>query len=153
MQWHGKSTNFSTTGTMDCHSNISWNSGNWIYELQTENLESQNWDEEVKRRQIQKRPRKIINRNEWQRKTSCGHINSNWSLKLVDSTSNYRILIQIIQAAILRFNKTPIWLGKYAIYQHLVLWVVNLIFSTVWVARKMALDPYDHWCEIMIYVT
>ena len=50
--------------------------------------------------------------------------NSNWSFKLVDSTSNHRIWIRFIYADILAFNKTPMWLGKHAIYQYLVLVVV-----------------------------
>ena len=57
---------------------------------------SQYWDKKFNRRKIQKRHRKINNRNEWQRKTYCGYMNSNRSFKLVDSTSNYRIWIWII---------------------------------------------------------
>ena len=45
---------------------------------------------------MQRRHRKMNDRNERQRKTSCGYINSNWSFKLVDSTFSYRIWIQII---------------------------------------------------------
>ena len=39
MQWQGKSTNFSTN-QVRCigHSNISWNSGNWICELQQNHI-------------------------------------------------------------------------------------------------------------------
>ena len=65
---------------------------------------TQNWDKKSIRRKIQKRNQKINNRNKWQRKTSCGYISSNWSFKLVNSTSNYRIWIWIIHAAILGFN-------------------------------------------------
>ena len=39
--------------------------------------------------------------------------------------------------------------GKSVIYQHLLFAVVNLIFSTVWVARKVALYTYS----IVIYDT
>ena len=38
-------------------------------------------------------------------------------------------------------------MGKHAIYQHLALAVVNLIFSTLWVTRKVVLYAYN----IMIY--
>ena len=50
----------------------------------------------INRSKIQKYNRKINRWNEWQRKTSHGYINSNWSFKLVDSTSNYRIWIRMI---------------------------------------------------------
>ena len=39
MQWHGKSTNFSTNQKRWIgYSNISWNSGNWIYEFQQNHI-------------------------------------------------------------------------------------------------------------------
>ena len=59
--------------------------------------ETQNWNKKKNNgREIRKRHRKINNRTEWQRKTSCGYINFNWSFILVESTSNYRIWIRII---------------------------------------------------------
>ena len=61
-----------------------------INDIIEDNL-TQNWDKKVNRRKIQKIHRKNKNRNEWQRKMSGGYINTNWSSKLVDSTSNYRI--------------------------------------------------------------
>ena len=39
---------------------------------------------------------KNVIKNESQRKTSCGYINSKRSFILVDSTSNYRIWIRMI---------------------------------------------------------
>ena len=80
------------------HSNISWNSGNWIYELQENHIrtysinlkslqydiiednlkKSQKWDKEVNKIEIKKHHRKINNINEWQRKTSCGYVNNLW---------------------------------------------------------------------------
>ena len=46
--------------------------------------ETQNWDKEINRRKLQKRHRKVKNRNESQRETSCGYISSIWSFKLAD---------------------------------------------------------------------
>ena len=109
MQWQGKNTNFSTNQKrwID-HCNISWNSGNWIYEFQQnhirtytinfkftvrynrrESKETQNWEKEVNRIKLQKRHWKVNNKNEWQRKMSV------WSFKLVDRTSNYRFGIEL----------------------------------------------------------
>ena len=66
------------------------------YDIIEANLKkTQNWDKEVQRRKLQKRHRKINNRNEWQRKASCWYINSNWSFKLADSTSNYWIWVEL----------------------------------------------------------
>ena len=55
------------------------------------------------------------------------------------------------------FNKTPICLGKHAAYQHLVCAVVNLIFSTVWVTRKVIIcilhnDLRDQTANMMLEV-
>ena len=43
----------------------------------------------------------ILTTYERQRKTSCGYINSNWSFRLVDSASSYRIWIEL--------SKQPCW--------------------------------------------
>ena len=43
-----------------------------------QSIETQNRDKEINRRKLKKRRWKINNRNEWQRKKSCGYINSNW---------------------------------------------------------------------------
>ena len=43
MQWQGKRTNFSTNQVRWIgHSNIWWNRGNWIYELQQNNIRTYN---------------------------------------------------------------------------------------------------------------
>ena len=117
MQWQGESTNVSTNQVRGIgHSNISWNNRKWHYKHQQNhirtcsiNLKSLQYDliednlkklkTEIKKsleEKYKKIQKKINNRNEWQKKTSCGYINPNWSFKLVDSTSIYRISIRII---------------------------------------------------------
>ena len=104
MPWQGKSTNFFINqaqwiGHPIFHETVeieSMNSSKTTLELTAlikqqslqydiikDNLKKLKNEKEFKGWKLQKRHRKINNKNEWQRKTSCGYINSNWSFKLL----------------------------------------------------------------------
>ena len=63
-------------------------------DIHEDNLKTLKTDKYVKRRKLQKLYRKNNNRNEAQIKTSSRYINSNWSFKLVEVISSYRICIR-----------------------------------------------------------
>ena len=120
MQWQGKSTNLSSNqvrGTVNLAFQYIMKQRKlnlWTPAKSYENLEhhfkslqyNNNRVDNLKKlkteikKSIEEKYKNVVKRltarNEWQRKMSCGYINRDWSFKLVDSTSSYRIWIRII---------------------------------------------------------
>ena len=164
MQWPGKSTYFSTNQWIG-HSIISWSSGNWIYELQQNHIRTYSINQKCLQYDIIK---DSLKKFKIEIKKSIGEKYKNVIKRLTTKVNDTEICLGDISTLSrvsnwltvlpgfefgFQLSKKQFWdsdmVGETCNLPATCPHGSKLIFSTVWVARKVALYTYG----ILIYKT